>query len=265
MLLNKTKEFKRVPAVEKCFRILELLANRKDALGITEISRELNFNKSTVYNIVNTLSFLGFLESLGNGKFCLGTRLCLLGKAACRDDDLIHIAHPYLEEISSRTKLSTFLGILSNDRVLIIDKVDSPFDIKVSSEVGMRIPLLAGATGKIFLAQMPDQDVDLILKRLPLKKYTPNTCVDVERYKHLIAEVRKEGVGIDKEEYIEGIRALAVPIHIPGRNLLAGMWVVGLANQIKDEKIPFYSKLLKHMAKEVEGHLSTQDPAHVIN
>ena len=256
MITNKSKEFKRVPAVEKCFRILELLVTSENGLGISEISRALDLNKSTVYNIVNTLAALGFLED-SHGKFALGARLCILGKAACRDDELIHVAHTYLEEISSKTKLSTFLGVLSGDRVLILDKVDSPFDIKVSSEIGMRIPLLAGATGKIFLAQMPDQTVDSILKQIPLKRYTSNSCVDVVKYKQLIEEVRKQGLGVDKEEYIEGIRAVAVPINVPGRDLIAGMWVVGLTNQLSDEKIPRIGEILKETEKQIEGRQLT--------
>jgi len=48
-------EFKKVPAIDKCFTILQLLAKSKQALGISEISKQLALNKSTVFNIIYTL------------------------------------------------------------------------------------------------------------------------------------------------------------------------------------------------------------------
>ncbi|NIR13947.1 MAG: helix-turn-helix domain-containing protein, partial [Desulfobacterales bacterium] len=43
--------FKRVPAIDKCFSILELLARSKEAMGISRIAGTLDLNKSTVFNI----------------------------------------------------------------------------------------------------------------------------------------------------------------------------------------------------------------------
>ena len=58
---------------------------------------------------------------------------------------LIQTAHPYLETINEKTKLSAFLGLRSDRRAILIDKVDSAYGIKVSSEIGMQMPILAGA------------------------------------------------------------------------------------------------------------------------
>ena len=54
--------FKRVPAIEKCFSILSLLAEEKRSLGYSEIVRNLDLNKSTVFNILHTLYELDILE-----------------------------------------------------------------------------------------------------------------------------------------------------------------------------------------------------------
>ena len=67
------------------------------------------------------------------GKFQFGTRLYLLGRAAGRTSELIGTVHPFLEEINQKTKLSVFLGLRSGLKVVIIDKVDSAFDIKIHS------------------------------------------------------------------------------------------------------------------------------------
>ena len=65
----------------------------------------------------------------------------------------------------------------------------------------------------------------------------------------MISEVRTDGIAIDMEEYIEGIRAFAIPLNINRPNTQVALWVVGLKRQISDETIPRYSTYLKNIAK----------------
>ena len=248
--------FKRVPAVDKCIDILELLARIKKPLGVSEISKSLDLNKSTVFNIVYTLDDLGILERAPDGKFQFGTRLYILGRAAGRTSELISTVHPYLEKINQKTKLSAFLGLRSGLNAVIIDKVDSAFDIKIHSEVGMRIPLLAGAAGPVLLAQMSDTEVDEILSTNALKQFTPNSCVNKKKYKAMIQKSRKEGIAVDMEEYIDGIRAFGLPIRTSRTDIQIALWVVGFKQQITNENIPRISDFLKSLTKKIEMKLS---------
>ena len=251
-------EFKRVPAIDKCFTILGFLSRSKNPLGISDISKALKYNKSTVFNIVYTLSDLGILEYGRNNKFRPGTQLYVLGKAASLGSELINTVHPYLGEINQRTKLSAFLGIRSGLKAIIVDKVDSAFDIKISSEIGMKLPLLAGAGGKALLSQLSDDEIDKILSQNKLKKFTRFSCVNKQKYKKMIEKTRQNGIALDREEYIEGICAFAVPLNIHRTDSQATIWAVGLRMQVKDEVIPQYSEFLKKIATEIEIRLSTE-------
>lgn len=251
-----TSGFNRVPAVDKCFAMLKLFAHSKKPLGVSDISKALNFNKSTVFNIVHTLDDLGVLEKVAEGKFQFGTRLYILGRAAGRGSELIGTVHPYLEEINHHTKLSAFLGIRSGQTAIIIDKADAAFNIKIHSEIGMKIPLLAGAGGRAFLAQLSDAEVDEILSTTELKRFTPNACVNKKQYKEMVKQVRTDGIAIDMEEYIEGIRAFALPLNVKRANTQVALWVVGLKGQISEETISRYSTYLKKIAEEIEIRLS---------
>jgi IclR family KDG regulon transcriptional repressor len=147
------------------------------------------------------------------------------------------------------------LGIRSGLRAIILDKVNSTFEIQIVSEVGMRIPLLAGAGGKALLTQLSDEEIDKILDREDLKRYTPNSCTDKGMYKAMIQETRKKGIAVDMEEYLEGMRALGVPLNLKRRDIEAAIWVVGLKDHVKDERIDPYSELLKRTAREIENRL----------
>ncbi len=247
--------FKRVPALYQCFSILDLLTKKKKPLSISEISKSLNFNKSTVFNIVYTLTDLGILNHEEN-KFSFGPKLYVLGRASEKSSELIRNIHPYLVKISQETNLSTFLGLRVGLKALILDKADSTFNLKISTEVGTQIPLLAGAHGKVLLAQLPDEEIRTILSQNELKQFTPYSCLDKEEYFKKIKNVQKEGIAVEREEYIEGIRALAVPLNIKRDNMQVGIWAVGLKIQIKDNIISTYSRILKEMSKKIENEFA---------
>ena len=248
--------FKKVPALEKGFSILALLAKSNEPMGISDIAKVLNYNKSTVYNIVHTLAEQKILENGSENKFRLGIQFYLLGRSARLGSEIISTIHSYLQKINKETRLSAFLGTRSGLDAIIVDKVDSAFDIKISSEIGMRLPLLAGAGGKILLSLLPDAELDKILSQNKLKKVTPFTCVDPKEFKEMIQRVRKEGVAFDKEEYIEGIQALAVPIHINSGTSQFAIWAAGLTTQLKDNAIDRHAGYLKKIAEEITLRLS---------
>lgn len=244
-------EFKRVPALDKCFSILQLFAESKHSLGISEISKKLELSKSTVFNIIYTLEDLQILEQCQNGKFQFGTHLYLLGNETGKRSELIQTIHPYLVKINRETKLSAFLGFRSDLRAIIIDKADAAYDIKISSEVGMDLPLLAGAGSKALLCQLKDEEIDKILNENKLKRFTSKTCVDEIRFKKEISKAKEEGIAFDDEEYIEGVVAFAVPLKTHRNDLQVAIWAVGLKHQVGSASIPEISKFLLNVAREI--------------
>jgi len=247
--------FRRVPAIDKCFAILELLAQSKTPLGISEISRKLDLNKSSVFNTVHTLRDLNVLENQPGGKFIFGTRLYILGNMAGKSSALIQTAHPYLRAINERTKLSAFLGLRSDRQAILIDKADLAYGVKVSSEIGMQMPVLAGAGIKAMLSQLSNEEIDEILARTELKRYTPYSITDKAVYKEEILEVRRQGIAYDKEEYIEGMIAFGIPVKANGKDLQAAIWAVGLKHQMSDSSIPELTTLLKGISEEINCRL----------
>ena len=247
--------YKPVPAVEKCFAILDLLSKTEKALGISDISRQLSLNKSTVFNMVYTLIDLDVLEGMDDGKFGFGPRFYVLGSAAGNRSELIRIAHPFLERINAETKLSAFLGIRADLRSIIIDKVDTAHGIKISSEVGMQMPVLAGAGIKAMLSMLNNSDLTTLISGASLERYTPNTIVDKDVYLNEIHRVRQEGIAFDREEYIEGMVALGIPINTSSDNVQAAIWVVGLKQQVEQEAKRRLTPLLKGVSEEINQRL----------
>lgn len=247
--------FRRVPAIDKCFAILDLLAKSKEPMGVSDISGKLALNKSTVFNIGHTLADLNVLENLGDGKFTFGTRFYVLSNSAGKTSPLLKTAHPYLEMINEKTKLSAFLGLRSEGRAILIDKVDSANGVKVSSEIGIQMPVLAGAGIKAMLCQLSDEEIEEILARTELKRYTPYSITDKQVYKEEILTVREEGIAYDREEYIEGMVAFGIPINSYSKGVQAAIWAAGLTSQVSNSAIPELIQFLRGIREEINCRL----------
>ena len=247
--------YKRVPALDKSLAILEFLSMAGLPVGINEVVKKLQLNKSTVFNIMHTLADLHVLDRGSDGLFRLGPRLYVLGNAAAKGNGLIQTVHPYLVEINRRTKLSAFLGMRAGLKAIIIDKVDSALDLKISSEIGMRLSLFAGAGGKALISMLPDEEIDKILAEAQLKAYTSKTITHRAAFKAAVLRLREEGIAFDREEYIDGVVALAVPLNTRRNYFQAAVWAVGLSRQVSDEKLPEFAELLKATAAEINSRL----------
>ncbi len=248
--------YKRVPAIDKCFSILELMTETKRPLGFTEIVKELDLNKSTVFNILHTLNDIGVLDKRPDGLFHLGSKLFILGNAAAVGNELIQTVHPFLEKINREYKLSAFFGILSGRNVIIIDKADKAQKIKISSEIGMKISIFAGVAGRVLLSQLPETSIDDILQKYTIKKYTSKTITDKNRLKKEILKVREKGIAYDMEEYIEGLIAAGVPIITNREDLQTAIWTVGLKQEFKNKTMRHVSDFLLKTADEINCRFS---------
>ena len=90
------KETKPIRSIERAFAILNCF-EKKESLGVTEISNLTNLHKSTTFNIMQTLVNIGALEQCDKtNKYKLGLELFRLGTLV--DSDVRTIAQPYLEK-----------------------------------------------------------------------------------------------------------------------------------------------------------------------
>jgi DNA-binding IclR family transcriptional regulator len=96
-----------------------------------------------------------------------------------------------LETMNKKIKLSAFLGLRSDRGAILIDKVDLVYGIKVSSDIGMQMPVLADASMKAMLSQLSDEGIDEVLTRTELKRYTRHFIIDKGVYKEEIFDVYK--------------------------------------------------------------------------
>jgi len=243
------------PTVKKAFQILKLISDSDRGLRLSDLSKELKISKSTVHGIASALNELGIIHrDLLTKRYKLGFTLFELGRAAYARIDFKERARPIMEDLMERAQESVFLGLKNGEHLIILDIVESRHDLKITAAIGMRIPLFAGAAGKVFLASMPEKQAIEIIRKKGINRYTENTITDPDRYLQEIRIVRKNGYATDDEEYISGVRAVASPIRGEGQPLSA-IWVVGFKPSMDDEKMKYLIAETKKAAEKISRRI----------
>ena len=225
------------PSVQKAFQILRLISDTDTGLGISDLSKGLGISKSTVHGISAALDELGVItRDPVTKRYKLGFTLFDLGRLAYSQIDLRSLAKPIMEDLMEKTQQSVCLGVLSSENTTILDIVESRKDLKITTPIGTKIPLLAGATGKIFMAWLAEEKAMRIVLSKGLVKYTQQSIINPGQYFQEIHSVREKGYAVDDEEYILGIRAVAAPIR-GHRHLLSAIWVVGFKASLDDDNM----------------------------
>lgn len=202
------------PPVKSADRTLELLEALAEGgpRGLVELSRELDIPKSSLHGLLRTMAKRGWVETdAGGSRFGLGVRALQVGAAYLDTDDTMGLLNDALDALAARFGETVHLGRLDGPNVVYIAKRESTHPLRLFSAIGRRLPAHATGLGKALLAERDDAEVDRLLD-WPLAALTPHTVTTPEALHRELAEVRRTGHAVDREENTEGIVCLAVAV-----------------------------------------------------
>ncbi|SDM45468.1 IclR family transcriptional regulator [Halarsenatibacter silvermanii] len=235
-----------VKSLDRALDILERIIEHNKPLGITEISQGTDLHKSTVYRLVDTLCYRGYLsQDPETGKYKIGMKFFELGSRVINNLDLRTQAKPYLYELEDKTGETVHLGVLEDTEMIYIDKVESRQTIRMESQVGKRVHTHNTALGKVTLANLPEEEVDRIIEKAGLPEYTENTITDKDVLKRELEKIQEQNFALDDEESELGIRCISGPIFGHEGKIIAAFSISGPASRMTDDKIEQTQKIVK--------------------
>jgi DNA-binding IclR family transcriptional regulator len=245
------------PAVHKIFELLRVVAESRQMLGQSELVQKLGYSKSTTHGLIHALVRENALAQEPDGRrFYLGPAVTDLAFSNWNYLKTTEITQPLINEIRGQVGETVFLGGLIRKRVMIMATAEANDPIKISAPAGTTMPLFAGAVGKVFLSGIHTDRIKQLIREKGLPRYTPHTIIDEGKYLAELELVRAQGYAIDDEEYITGIKAVAVALNNRKGPPLA-VWVVGLSSTMDATKIRQVIDAILHSTEKLRLALET--------
>src|SRR5258708_28703794 len=186
----------RVLVLHKALDILEAIKKRESRMGLAEISRSVRIPRPTAYRILTTLESRGYLDRAPDGAYRMGTKLFSLQRDSSFEQDLRRVARPSMEALAARCKETVNLGTLDSGEVVVIETVESPLAVRMSSKIGNRRLVHSTALGKALLAGMSDKEISRLIRIKGLPRLTSSTLATRAALLDEIQKIRAEGYAI---------------------------------------------------------------------
>jgi DNA-binding IclR family transcriptional regulator len=210
-----------IQSVERAIKVLESFSPSNPRLSLSDLARALSLPKSTVHNILKTLTAHGYVERVDGDRYALGTAAVTLAQSSRVCVELRDRAAPLLRELADAAHETVYLTSFEGDHVLYVYAIETRSRLLARSAVGDRGPMHCTAVGKAVLAALAPDAVAGIVERRGLPSFTAHTIVDAAALAADLARARERGYATDDQEHELGTYCLGAAIR-DGRGEVIG-------------------------------------------
>ncbi len=229
-------ESETVQSVDRALAIVELLLRSGETLTVREVALGTGINRTTAHRLLASLHRRGWIERAAATGFRPSLRFLALVRASLDGRNFVDEVRPAMERLSLLSRETVHLGVLDNNEVLHIEKVDSPELVGVSSRVGTRAAPHVTGLGKALLAAGPVEELEAYIA-LAHARTGPSALADADSLRQEIALARERGYSIDDGESSPGVRCLAVAIRGVDDRPLFALSLTGPAARFTPERM----------------------------
>lgn len=243
--------------LQKVMRILELFSRELPEWGVTEVSRELDFPKSTASELMAGLCEEGLLRRTDGGRYRLGWRLFELNQALLDTTEFRTSARSVIEDLVGNWRETVHLAVLDGVYAVCIEKLQPSPAVKIlASRIGARIPAHCCGVGKALLAWEDRERVSAAVaagfESQTMPAFTDHTITTVEGLERELEGVRERGYAYDREERSLGLCCVAAPIRAASGEVIAAISISSPSFRFEEESENYTAAVLE-AARRISG------------
>ena len=248
---QRSKDF--VTSLERGLKIICAFDARDKEMTLSEVAAKTKLTRAGARRFLLTLLELGYVRQVGR-HFSLTAKVLSLGYAYMAAMPIGEIAQPYLDEVTRETEESCSMAVLDGSDITYVARSRTDRLLMLGIHVGARLPAVTTSMGRVLLANMPPEELDLFLTGLSIEAKTSRTITSTSKLKDELRVARRQDYYILDQELEEGLRSIAVPIRSQhtGRPIAAVNIATNVARVSKQRLIGSCLPSLKRAAKQIE-------------
>lgn len=239
-----------VKPVVNAIRILRFLTASGSPERASDIARELAINPSTCFNTLRTLVAEDMLDFDPLSKtYTTGLGLAKLVEHLVTQGQRLDAVRPLMQEFAAAHHVTvTLWRRMGNDRIVLVSSETSPGDLRIDMAIGQRLPVLMGASGRLFGARLGLDEERL---RAVFDKVRWARPLSFEDYQRQVLDASAKGWAIDDGYFSAGILAVAAPVHDRTGAIAYAMSAVTFRGQYAAAEVEKLGQSLRKAAAKV--------------
>ncbi|OBC07009.1 IclR family transcriptional regulator [Mycobacterium sp. 852013-50091_SCH5140682] len=205
---------------------------RRGALSASELAKATCEPRPSVYRIVEALRQIEAVQAAGEGRFGLGTAMLRWSDAAVESFVDRASLGKQLRWVRDQLGMNAYFCVAHDEGVLCLDHVDGTAVDMLDLRQGRMLPRHAGAASTALLAFAADDVRHHLLAAAPFEVIAPNTPTTAEELRARFDQTVARGWSVDDGDLVEGVAAVAVPVHRADGTTAGAISVAGLRASI---------------------------------
>lgn len=247
----------RIPSIANTCSIFQLLTSTKKALSVSNIAKELDLPRTSVFRIMKTLEEEKMVHAIGKN-YITGHRLINIGLQVVSQIPERQLSVPILQELTKLTKESAHFAILSGAHALLIEVCDSPHSLRVASRPGTLADMHCSGSGKCMLAYASPAELENLLDRITFTQHTTRSHPNKKSLLPELPKIRERGYALDNAEYHDHVRAIYAPVFNDKKQLIGVIGITAALSSLPKSRIPKVAKQVVASADQLSIQLGYQ-------
>jgi len=250
-----------MPTSDRAFGVLKLFTLDKPSWTAEEITNAMRVSSATGYRLIGALEEVGLIASTRVGVYTLGPAITQLDRQIQLSDPLLSAAATVMEDLRKYGPDGSAILLCRSfgETVLCVRQVFTagPQPL-VSYERGRPMPLFAGATSKVILANQPARWLRSLYENHHDEISASHLGDTLEEFRNSLASIRKAGYAITCGEVDRGRIGIAAPILNEDRRAVGSLSYV-VSDQVEMRACQRLAAIVQSGAQEIEATLNALD------
>lgn len=250
----------RIPTNLRTLLILEVLGKSDRPLTASEINQNLELPKQTIHRLCATLEANGFIARYGKSRRYHVARRSREFSSGLLYNSRDHIARrQILMDVAQKVGETVNYVVPEDTGMSYLDRVETGWAFRIQLPVGSNVPFHCTASGKCFMASLTPKARGKFVAALQLQSMTPATHTTVSPLLEDLAEISRLGFALDREEFMEGMVAIAVPVRDPSNRFVAALACHGPTQRLSVTDAIDQKGVLLEAAKKLSAALYSEN------
>lgn len=202
-----------IPTNLRLLLVIEEIARAGVPVTPTQVNETLGLPKPTIHRLFSTLEEEGFLQRDVDGRsYSPGPRLRTMAGGVLSSLRIRTARQAILKKLSGQIGETCNVALPDRDAMIYIERVETEWPLRIQLPIGTRVPFYCTASGKMYLSTLAANHLRSYLNSIELEPRTPHTIADRDALVCELRDIRTKGYSMDREEFMENMVALAVPI-----------------------------------------------------
>lgn len=215
-----------IQSLEKGLRVLTAIQHAGRAMRLNDVAAAAGMTPSMAHGYLVSLVRTGFVaQDRLSGLYDLGDSALQLGLASLSRTDFLSLARASISELAAVLGETVTLAVWNGDAPVVVDKIEGRSDSVYEIKVGSLVRLWPTATGRVFMANLPNAEWEHHLRVLMRQGGEGETST--ARFITELTEVRAEGYAATLPATVPDFSAVAAPVFDHRGHLKAVITVLG--------------------------------------